>query len=65
MTKTQANLGMALEIPKRRGIPHFDNCNAHSIIFLSDQLDRSPEGDLNLVEDRNKVYSKSCAIRAD
>ena len=67
MTETQANLGMALEVSKREEVTHLNGCNARRIIFLTYKLNRSPEGDLNLVKNRNDLFFKrsiDCANKA-
>jgi len=55
MGKAQTGLRVALKIPKRKGIPLFNCGDARSVIFFTYQLDRSPEGNLKLVEDRNNI----------
>ena len=55
MGKAQTGLCMSLKVPKREGIPLFNCGDARSVIFFANQLDRSPEGNLKLVEDRNDI----------
>ena len=55
MGKAQTGLRVALKIPKRKGILLFNCGDARSVILFAYQLNRSPEGNLELVEDRNNI----------
>ena len=50
MPKPQAKLGMPLKVPQSGGITAFDIRDTCGVIFLADQLDWSPEGDLELMK---------------
>ena len=55
MTETKTDLRMALQVAQRRRIAPFNGRCACCVVFLANGLNRSPEGDLKLVKDRDNI----------